>query len=322
MSWSIYKDLLVYAKATGEAYLGTSIAAVAKAIEPAATGFLVLYIMFWGLASIMGEIDAPLRETIKRVIKISLIFCVGIQLGRYNILITKFFMDTPGEIATKLTGAATSSSSMDTLDTIFGQGFTIAKAFWEKGGILDGDVGNYILAFVVLAITIGVTLYSCFLIIMAMMLLYILISAGSIFIISLMFKATENFFSSWIAQLSNYSILMLLVYMINIFIVTLFSRAATGAAGAAQVDDIIPFVVMGLITILTLKQLPNPASGLAGGIALSSEGAGRMALRLVTGGIKNTVKPAARAASWAGKKAARKAWSSAAAMRNNSVSKS
>lgn len=324
MALHVYQDLLGYIKTTGDAYLGTSIAAVANAIEPFAYGALSLLVLIWAVDCLIGTIDSPLRDAVRRFIKITIIFSIGIKLGQYNVYITNFFLNTPGEIAALLTGSSSSSDIMKTLDTTAFKGYLLGKEFWDNGGIVGGDFGMYLLALIVWGITIGVTGYSCFLISMAMILLYLIISIGAIFILSLMFKATENFFSSWIAQLSNYSILILLVYMINTFVMTLFTRVLTDTSKPgheAAVDQIFPFIIMGIVLLLTLKQLPNPAAGLAGGIGVASEGAGRMAMGLLSSSAKHTLRPVGRGAAWAGKKAGRRAWSAAKNMRSNSISK-
>lgn len=324
MTWMIYQDNLTFLKNIGDTYVGANVAAIARAIEPFAFGALGLLILIWTVDCLLGVIDSPLRDSMRRIIKITIIFSVGIQLGNYSLYVTNFFMNMPGELAASLTGKPNSANILGTLDVILSQGYTIGKGFWDQGGGIGGDFGMYIIAVIVWVLAVGVTAYSCFLILMSMTLLYIIISIGPLFILSLMFKTTENFFSSWIGQLSNYSILILLVYMTNMFVMVLFSRSATGAAAvtsSAQIDKIFPFIVMGVIALLTLKQLPNPASGLAGGIALSSEGAGRMAAKFVSSAFKTTLRPPARLAGRIINKGARKAWSAARGMRNNSISK-
>jgi type IV secretion system protein VirB6 len=62
-------------------------------------------------------------------------------------------------------------------------------------------------------------------------------------------------------------------------VLKLFSRSASAAtiANAGEVDQIFPFMVMGLVALLALASVLTIAAGLVGGVALSSFGMGRLA---------------------------------------------
>lgn len=316
MPTATFQQIFTYVDNACSGYIGSTVAAVSNAIAPAAFMLLGVYIALWGLASMRGLIQEHVMEFITRTIKIGAILGIAIGLGSYNVYITDTFFTSPTQFANSMTNATSNASAITALDTILDNGFKIGKAFWDKGGILKGDFGMYIIATLIWLVTILVTAYGCFLIVLAKIALSILIGLGPLFILSLLFQATGNFFNSWIQQLSNYALLIILVIAANVFVIDLFQQASTpgmtGIASSAQIDKIFPFLITGGIALLVLAQLPQIAAGLAGGISLSSYGMGRMALGVFAKPAKQlagaSLRKSAQLGGAAGKYAARKGW--------------
>jgi type IV secretion system protein VirB6 len=275
---TFFRDNLQYIERVCDAYVGEQVAAVARAIAPAAFTFLGVYVVLWGFASMRGAIREPLMDMAERVLKISLIFGVGIGLAEYNTVITSTFLHGPDELAAAMARTPGTDSLMGGLDILLSQGFDIGKQFWAKAGLLSGDVGLYVVALAVWALTIVVTAYGFFLMALSKVAMTAILALGSLFILSLLFE-TAGFFNSWIRQLSNYFLVPILVMAVNLLVLKLFSRSASAAAiaNAGEVDQIFPFLVMGLISLLALASVLTIAAGLAGGVALSSFGMGRLA---------------------------------------------
>lgn len=310
-----YQDGFTYVNGVCGSYIGTNVAAVASAIAPAAYSLLGVYVILWGVASMRGLIQEPILEAAVRLMKIAFIFGIGIQLAEYNTYVTDTFFNGPEQLASVLTNSTSNATALSSLDQVLGQGFKIGKTFWDKGGIIDGDFGMYMVALLVWVITIAVTAYAFFLIVLAKIALSLIIALGPLFIISLLFQPTANFFNSWIQQLSNYFLLMVLVIAANVFVMTLFQRAASGAtaiSSTAQIDQIFPFLIMGVVSLLVTAQLPSIAAGLAGGISLSSYGVGRLGLSVLSRPGRDLAsagyRGGKRAAAAGTKKAARAGW--------------
>ena len=311
-----YQDGFTYVNGVCGTYIGANVAAVASAISPAAYSLLAVYVILWGLASMRGLIQEPILEAAVRIMKIVFIFGIGIKLAEYNVYVTDTFFNGPEQLALSLTNSTSNVTALSSLDQILGQGFNIGKTFWDKGGIIDGDFGMYMIALMVWIVTLAVTAYAFFLIVLAKIALSLIIALGPLFIISLLFQPTANFFNSWIQQLSNYFLLMVLVIASNVFIMALFQRAASSTdaiSSTTQINQIFPFLTMGLVSLLVTAQLPNIASGLAGGISLSTYGAGRLGLSIISRPARDMASAgydeAKRFAKWGTKKAARASWS-------------
>lgn len=285
MPSQVYTQVFTYVNNACNGYIGANVSAVAGAIAPAAYSLLGVYVILWGLMSMRGLIQEPILEAAVRFMKIAFIFGIGIQLAEYNTYVTDTFFNGPEQLASVLTHSTANGTAISSLDQILDQGFKIGKTFWDQGGIIMGDFGMYMVALLVWAMTIAVTAYACFLIVLAKIALSLIIALGPLFIISLLFQPTANFFNAWIQQLSNYFLLMVLVIAANVFVMTLFMRAANGASAitsTAQIDQLFPFLITGAVSLLVIAQLPQMAAGLAGGISLSSYGMGRLGLSVLS----------------------------------------
>jgi type IV secretion system protein VirB6 len=276
---TFFASSLTYIEQVCDAYVGEQVAAVARAITPAAFTFRGVYVVLWGFASMRGAIREPLMDMAERVLKVSLVFGVGIGLAEYNTVVTETFLHGPDELAAAMARAPEAGGFAGGLDLLLSQGFDIGRQFWTKAGLFNGDVGLYVVALTVWTLIIVVTAYGFFLMVLSKVALTAILALGPLFIIGLLFETTAGFFNSWIRQLSNYFLVPVLVMAVNLLVLKLLSRAASAAAIAniGDVDQVFPFLVMGVVSLLALASVLTIAAGLAGGVALSSFGMGRLA---------------------------------------------
>lgn len=289
-----FTQYLAYINALTASYITPHVQIVADAISPAVYSLLGLYVILWGVSYLRGEMREPITEAAARFVKIALILGIGLKLASYNEIVIDTFINGPEDLARVLAGSADNSTTASSMDIVFTAGYDVAKGFLSKGGLLSGDFGMYIIGFFVLLVTIGVTVYSFALILLSKIMLCVLITLGPIFIISLLFQASAGYFSSWVHKMANYALLGILVIVVNKLIIAIFERAAVNAASSTQIDQIIPMILTGILSIIVLSQLTNVAAGLAGGLSISTSGMGSMGLSMMTGS-------AGRAASLAGK---------------------
>lgn len=308
---TLYTDSLKYINDLCDSYVGENVAAVAHVVGPFAFTMLALYVALWGFAHFRGVIREPGNDFIHRVVIISIVFGIGFSMANYNMLITNTFLRGPDELIGGLARSSGSAGVVSGLDVMMQQGFDVGARFWAKGGVLDGDFGMYIVALAVWAMTIVVTAYGFFLMALSKVAMTIIIGLGAIFFIGLLFQATAGFFNSWLRQLANYFLVPVLVVMVNLLVMKLFSRAAGGAAAitsSTEVAQVFPFFAMGLISLLALASVLSIASGLAGGVSLSSFGMGRLVGGLLKRGGFKLGKQIGKQTGRAGKKIGRGAW--------------
>jgi type IV secretion system protein VirB6 len=253
-------------------YVSVNVAAMAAAIEPATVSLAVIYVMGWGFLHLRGAVEEPVLTGAVRIVRLVVVFGVGLRLWQYNALIVDTFFEAPVQLAARLAGAA---NPVATVDALWDRGGTVAAALWEKGGVFNGDVGYYLAAAVVYGLMGAVCVYTLFLLALARVALAVLLALGPLFIVLLLFDGTKRFFEAWVAQLANYALVGVLAVLVASLLMTVVEAYAvqTAAKGAAilTVDALDMLLVAGLV-LLILRQVMPIAARLSGGVALASQG--------------------------------------------------
>jgi type IV secretion system protein VirB6 len=278
-------------------YIGENTARLAAALEPAVVTLATVYVMVWGYLHLTGKIDEPLVAGLKRIVTLAVILGVSLRLWLYNTLIVDTFYTAPAQLAAAVVGSA---DPVGTIDTIWEQGGAVAGSLWNKGNYF-GDFGFRIAGAVVCGLIGVLCVYAMFLIALSSIALAVLLALGPLFIASLFFEATKRFFSAWIAQLANYGLITVLTVMIAALLLRVVQSYATqtAARGAAIVTvDALNMVLIAMLVFLILRQVMPIASGLAGGLALSTFGLfsrtaamGRATAGRLGGGAVNYIVP-------------------------------
>ena len=119
-------------------YVSVNVAATAAAIEPAAVSLAVIYVMVWGFLHLRGAVEEPVLTGAVRIVRLVVVFGVGLRLWQYNAAIVDTFFEAPVQLAAATSGAA---DPVATVDTLWDRGGAVAAFLWEKGGVFNGDVG-------------------------------------------------------------------------------------------------------------------------------------------------------------------------------------
>ncbi len=254
------------------AFISSRAAEMASAIEPVAAVLATIYVMAWGYLHLRGRIDEPIMEAAVRVLRLAVVFGVGLHLWLYHALMTEIFFRGPDELAARLVGAAT---PIMTVDTIWASGALVAATLWDKGSVLSGDIGFYI-AGVAVYILIGFCcVYTLFLLSLAKIAVSVLLAIGPLFIVLTLFESTRRYFDTWIQELANYALVSVVTVMVSALLLDFVKAYAeqTAARGEAlvTVDALNLALAAGLVT-LVLRQVLPIAARLAGGFGLSTFG--------------------------------------------------
>lgn len=251
-------------------YIAEQTARVAAAIEPAFVILAGVYVCAWGILQATGQIDEPLLEGARRIARVVLIVGIGLRLWLYHALIVDTFFSAPNQLAAVMIGAP---DSITIVDKIIFQGGDAAAALIQKGGILDGNFSYYLAGFIVYTLVGIAAIYTIFLLSLAKVALSILLALGPLFIATLLFNVSHRYFQAWVAQLTNFSLIAVLVSLVvGLFMHLLTSVTAQAAAqgtGIGIAEAVKVCFAAGLI-FLILRQVMPMASGLASGVALST----------------------------------------------------
>jgi type IV secretion system protein VirB6 len=253
------------------AYIGTNTAKLAATLEPAVMTFAVLYVMAWGYLHLTGQIEEPFVHGLKRIAMIAMILGVTLNLWLYNTVIVDTFYDAPTQLAAAVVG---SGDPVSTIDSIWQSGGSVAGNLWVKGHLWNG-LGFLIAGAAVWCLIGLLCVYAMFLIALSSIALAVLLALGPLFFAFLFFDATKRFFSAWVSQLTTYSLITVITVMLASLLLQVVQSYAsqTAARGAAIMTvDALHMMLIAALIFLILRQVMPIASGLAGGVALSSFG--------------------------------------------------
>lgn len=188
-------------------YINDVTARIAAALEPAIVTLGVLYVVIWGYLHLLGKIEEPFIEGVKRLMLLAVILGVSLSMWLYNDLIVDSFFNAPTQLAAAAVGGYDAVSAMD---EILRQGGDAGYLLTRKGGVLEGNFSFYLAGFSV-HLFVGLTVvYTIFLLTLSRIALSILLALGPLFIALLFFDSTKRFFESWIAQMANYAFISIL----------------------------------------------------------------------------------------------------------------
>jgi type IV secretion system protein VirB6 len=254
-------------------YIGDQTARVSATLEPAIVAAATLYVTVWGYLQLTGKIEEPFVSGLKRIVVLSIVLGVSLQLWLYNTIIVDTFFNAPGELAAQIIGA---DDSVTIVDRIIFLGGDAGGLLMQKGGILNGNFSYDIAGFAVYLIVGLTAIYTIFLLTLSRVALSVLLALGPIFITLLLFESTRHYFLSWLGQLANYALVSLLAALAAALMMTLIATAAQAAAnqgGGIQVADAVRVCMAAGLTFLIMRQVMPIAAGLAHGVALQSYGA-------------------------------------------------
>jgi type IV secretion system protein VirB6 len=280
-------DFLMKFDAAVVSYWQNLVSNIVGAISPVATSLLGIYIVIWGWAMLRGHIQEPVTDGLGRMTRLAMIVSVALSAGYYNSLLANWISATPDYLASLGTsgGGGTSSSLVQYADQVAEQLLNIwdamGKAVAATGWTTVLSATPTLVVGVVMFIAILLLLiYIVFLLILSKMAIAILIGVGPIFVLSLIFESSKNWFSMWWAQVLNYSFLALLAGAFGALVLRFMMQYLTAAdlptaisTGQGFTSAMVPPIALAGIGSLLLTQAPSMASGLAGGIALSTLGA-------------------------------------------------
>jgi type IV secretion system protein VirB6 len=288
-----YEGLFFGIDKTVFAAINTNIAKVMSFMSPIFHSMMLIYLAWIGVQMIMGWSNTSIPTLIQQNLKMVVVYTLALNTGVYNDIIVKFLYFGPEQVAQIFAGVDTSA-----LDGVLTKGFAVAGKAWNKAGLTD--FGLIFVALFICVGTVAASAYAAFLLIMAKIFIAVLVALGPIFICLILFNSTKRFFESWLAQVLNSFMIIVLVFAVMILFMNVYLAFITDMQPDAifSLMAVGKFVILSLIFVLTLRQIPAVASALAGGTQISTGGVlGAMAyaarymrpsgLQKIAGGVRN-----------------------------------
>lgn len=278
-------------------YISTVSQDIMSAFSGLATQLLMIYIMFWGWSMMRGVIQEPVTDALNRFVRLSIILGLSTSLGLYQTYIVDFLWNTPDALASVITGNPPAANNGQFLDEVFSQQYELGKQFMEKARASETlwpDITMIIAGWVIWIFSILVVGYAGFLLILSKFALAILLAVGPIFVLMVIFEPTKRFFEQWLGQCVNFILLVVLTaasIKMLFGIVEAYMSAienVNGSGSDTHYAQLFPLVFLCAVSILVLLQLPSIASGLGGGVSISTMGFVNAALDKFSGGYRST----------------------------------
>lgn len=243
---------------------------ITNGMGPFLTSLLTIYLIFVGIGIWQGKVQTNIPELISRCLKLATVLGLFLSWPTFSTLIVDFFTNAPDELAGKMAGEPSNSIFLALGDT-FNRGMEAAGAAWS----VSGWVTPLLLAGIIIIITCLQTAVALFLIVISKVALALLIGIAPIFVLLLLFESTRNMFTSWMQQVINYALITVLtvgvlLIMNEIYLIVLENALNQGIDGV-DIGTVAPILCVGITSFLILKQVPNIASALGGGMALATQ---------------------------------------------------
>jgi len=260
-----------------DTYITSTAGDIISFITPIFTSLLIIWIAIWGYMMMFGKASEPLQDGVFRILRIGFIITLGLTVGTYTGLVVDFLAKGPETIASVITGSPTGTSAA-TLDSLFSKIFEVSEAAWDKGGIMNGNFGMYLISIIVLVVGAALSLVVAFLILLSKIMTTVLLAIGPLFIIMLLFNTTQRFFESWLGMVMNFGFILILAAAIGQLMTSLADSYISSMMGAdastlANLGDAAMLCIVFALCILVVRQVPSVASALGGGVALATQGA-------------------------------------------------
>jgi type IV secretion system protein VirB6 len=243
---------------------------IAASLQPAAVTFATMYVMSWGYLHLRGAIEEPIMDGAKRIIQLAAILGIALSLWEYNAVLVDFFVTAPTSLSSAILGG---NQAINIIDTTWINGGKVAESLITQGGLLNDKFDFYLAGFAVYLFVGLICVWMAYLYCLSLVAVGFLLALGPLFILGLMFETTKRFFESWIAQLSNYALIIVIASVAaKLLINVLASYAANAQAlGAAiTIAEGIQLCLASGFILLIMRQVPSIAASLASGVALST----------------------------------------------------
>lgn len=281
----------------GQNYVAQAYQNLAAAMTGGGTGgvsvaglLLTLYVIFWAYGMWAASAQGTATEAAFRLLRAFAVYTLATSWGDFQTLIYTALNEGPAAVGNALltsasantTGTAAGLNSVNAVQTALQNMWnTLAgttSAFIRSLGVLN--FGGYFLGLAVLiagAILIG---YAIFLIILAKLFMWLLLSLAPIFIVLMLFGYTTRFFSGWVSAIVQYVCVQILVYAFCAFFIsvsqTYFDAVnQSNAALTTSLTEAAPLILICVVGILLISQITNVATLIAGGVGIGAPAIGR-----------------------------------------------
>lgn len=297
-----FTDIFIVVDAALESFYAANIQNVMNYVAPSISIFAIILCVGLGISLMNGWIQQSAKPLLLGAATVTLISLLSTNIGIYNTYIADFLRNMPDEfIALISDGADGVGGALDSFgDDVLGG----INTMWKNASGIGETAAVAVVCIAFFLAWVFMSVAAAFALLMAKIVLTILVVAGPLFVLFLMFPQTKEYFTKWFTYCLSFSMLALIVGGIIAITADIASGYFEQFNENSTKIDFVAFAAP-MVIIYGLYRLfdnaPSLASSLSGGIGLSVGNgiagvANRATAPLRQGG--------SAAASYAGKKAA------------------
>jgi len=233
---------------------------------------LIVSMILFGISMMLGWVQYPIREFAKNSFKIITVLSLAFNWVYFDVFIYSVFTDSPDELGSLIltaVGAGNTGGISSQIGELLHNGIVASgMAFSSSGMFMPYILGALIFIAIIILCGFAIALLALSKIAMA-----VVLALGPIFILFLLFDGTKQMFASWIQQILNFGFISILTYIVMAFFLTLIDNTIKLIPSSPEIEDVVPLCMIGFIGTFVLLQITGIASGLAGGVQVSTMGA-------------------------------------------------
>ena len=227
---------------------------------------LMIWIALLGYRLVWGRGGFPLQDAVMSIIYAAVVSS-AMTLAVYNQYVTALFLHDLPNAASSIVGGNFDVSSFDTL---WGKAYVAGLKTWQGAGFSLSviPIGFMIVVFwfvTLVCIGIGYIVWLA-----SHVIAYLAVAVGPIFFVMYLFPPVKGYFERWIGVLVSSIVLQLLVAIFLSVILTaetsLMSTISVGGDPFASMQMLLVATILFVFCALLLKEMPNVAIALAGGV--------------------------------------------------------
>lgn len=250
-------------------------AAFCAALAPLALTGTTIYIMIMGYAVMRGEAHDSLHTVLWKWFKVSMVAGVALSGGEYQATVVEGINAIPGILSAVFGGSATIGGMIDGIaDPLI----AMVKMLQTKSSMgTFPDLTLFAAAMTValaelIIVVIGIAMY-----VFAKVALALCLAVGPIFILCLLWPATQSRFEGWLGQTLSFAWLQGMLAAAIGMVYTIIEQFADKVQQNANTNDVLTdagaLLAVSIIVAILVWRMPQIAAAMTGGTSV--EGIGR-----------------------------------------------
>jgi type IV secretion system protein VirB6 len=178
---------------------------VANTVSAPLWAAVTLFVVVYGYMVMTGQIQHMYTSAFRNILLIGFVTYTALNWDWFSYLY-EVFTKSPDLFSSTLSLGRNAGSA---LDELYDRGMDTAFSIWSRSG---WDLALWGLGAVVFVMTLSLTAFAVFLLLLAKLLVAATLGLGPIFVAFLLFDATRQWFKNWIASLVTLVVFQLIVY--------------------------------------------------------------------------------------------------------------